>query len=175
LGSSVTASANSGTGAVTVFGSAGVTVNLTGSSGKDFLVAGSGNETLNAAASGSSNWLSVSTNVTSSSVVLIGGSGSDTLIAGGAPGSTTMTGGGGSDAFVFFKQAAGGASDVVRDFGAGDSVYIEGYAGNGSAAALLSAASVGTAGLTLTLSDSTTITFSNLTDRASLTGRIQYG
>jgi len=34
---------------------------------------------------------------------------------------------------------------------------------------------VSSAGLTLTLSDGTTITFSNLTDQAALDGRIQYG
>ena len=55
-----------------------------------------------------------------------------------------------------------------------NSIYIEGYAA-GSAGALQSAASVGSGGLSLTLSDSTTITFSNLTDRTVLNGRIQYG
>jgi Ca2+-binding RTX toxin-like protein len=106
--------------------------------------------------------------------MLIAGSGNDTLIAGGALGSTTMTGGSGTDAFVFFRQAVGGARDAITNFAPNDSIYIEGYAA-GSAGALLSAATPGPGGLTLTLSDSTTITFSNLTNTSSLIGRIQYG
>ena len=170
------ATVNSGTGSVTMFGAAGSSTNLTGSSGNpDYMVAGDGNETLNASASSSSNWLSVSTAVTSpSTVTMIGGSGSDTLIGGSAAGSTIMTGGDGADAFVFFKQAAGNARDIITDFNANDSVFIEGY-GPGSASALQNAAVVGAGGLTLTLSDNTTITFSNLTSAQSLDGKIQYG
>jgi hypothetical protein len=85
-----------------------------------------------------------------------------------------MTGGAGSDAFVFFKQASGGAKDVIGNFTASDSVYIEGY-GAGSAAALQNAATVGSGGVTLSLSDGTTVTFSNLTSASQLNGKIQYG
>ena len=170
------ATVNSGAGAVTVFGAPNTSVDLIGSSGlPDYVVAGAGNETLNASGSSSSNWLSVATTVsTESTVVMVGGSGSDTLVAGSAPGSEIMTGGGGADAFVFFKQVAGGASDIITDFNANDAVYIEGY-GPGSASALQAASTVTAAGLTLTLSDGTTITFSNLTDRSALNGKIQYG
>jgi len=79
-----------------------------------------------------------------------------------------------SDAFVFFKQAVGGAHDVINDFTPADSVYIEGY-GAGSAGALQAAATTGPGGRTLTLSDGTTITFSNLTSPTELNGRLQYG
>jgi hypothetical protein len=106
--------------------------------------------------------------------VMLGGSGNDTMVAGAGPGSTTMTGAGGSNAFVFFKQAAGGAKDMVTDFNSNDSVYIEGY-GSGSASALQAAATVGTGGVTLTLSDGTSVTFSNLTSASQLNGKIQYG
>jgi Ca2+-binding RTX toxin-like protein len=106
---------------------------------------------------------------------MIAGSGNDTLIAGSAAGSTTMTGGSGNDAFVFFRQAVGGANDVITNFAANDSVYIEGYAATGSAAAMQSAAVVSSAGLSLTLSDGTTITFSNLTNQSALDGKLQYG
>jgi Ca2+-binding RTX toxin-like protein len=170
------ATIDSGTGSVTLFGASGAALNLTGNSGNpDYLVAGDGNETLNASASSSSNWLSVSTTVSSAaSVAMLGGSGNDTLISGSAPVSTIMTGGNGADAFVFFKQLAGAAQDIVTDFNADDAVFIEGY-GAGSAAALQNAAIVGAGGLTLTLSDNTTITFTNLTNAQSLDGRIQYG
>lgn len=105
---------------------------------------------------------------------MIGGSGNDTLVGGSAPGSSVMTGGDGANAFVFFRQIAGSARDVITDFNANDAVFIEGY-GPGSAAGLQNVAIVGGGGLTLTLSDSTTITFSNLTNAQSLNGKIQYG
>jgi len=171
---------NSGTGSVTIFGASGASINLTGSSGKpDFLIAGAGNETLNASGSSSSNFFALSGTVPGS-VVMLGGTGNDTMLAGSAPGSTTMTGGGGTDVFVFFKQASKG-TDVITDFNANDSVFIEGYASTGSASALQNAATVagagaaGGAGLQLTLSDGTTVTFSNVTNAATLNGKIQYG
>ena len=173
------ATVDSGTGSVTIFGAAGTVENLTGTmpgsaSHPNFAVAGPGNETVNAANSASSNWLSVNTEAASASTTLIGGSGADTLIAGSAPGSVTMTGGAGSDAFVFFKQAVGGAHHVISDFTAADAVYIEGY-GAGSSGALQAGATAGTGGLMLTLNDGTTITFSNLTSQTALNGAIQYG
>ena len=105
---------------------------------------------------------------------MIGGSGNDTMVAGAGPGSSTMTGGGGSNVFAFFEQAAGAAKDVVTDFNSNDTIYIEGFAKTGSAAALLQNATVGAGGVTLTLSDGTSVTFSNLTSTASLVGKIQY-
>jgi hypothetical protein len=86
-----------------------------------------------------------------------------------------MTGGLGSNDFAFFKQAAGGAKDVVTDFNSGDAVFIEGYSPTVSAATLLQNATVGAGGVTLTLSDGTSVTFSNLTSTAALAGKIQYG
>jgi Ca2+-binding RTX toxin-like protein len=174
-----TSTVNAGTGTVTIFGATGSDVNLTGAgtattAKPDYAVAGPGSETLNASGSTGNVWLSVNTTVSSSSVTMNAGSGNDTLIAGSAPGSVTMTGGSGSDAFVFFKQAAGGAKDVINNFTANDSVFIEGYAA-GSAAALQAAATVGTGGVTLTLSDGTSVTFSNLTSASQLNGKIQYG
>jgi Ca2+-binding RTX toxin-like protein len=171
----VSTTINAGSASVTIFGAAsGQSFYIGGSTGHNFVVAGSGSETLNAAASSANNWESANTSVSSGSYSFIGGTGNDTLIAGSAAGSYTLTGGGGNDAFVFFKQAAGGAKDVVTDFNSNDGVYIEGYASS-SAANLLGAASVGAGGVTLTLSDNTTITFSNLTSTSSLTGKIQYG
>ncbi len=167
------ATVNSGTGSVTIFGASGAADYLTGTTGSpDFLIAGGGNETLSGAGNSGSQFLAMGSASVSAS--LIAGSGSDTLVAGAGPGSATMTGGSGSDTFVFFKQAAGGAKDVINNFTASDSVFIEGY-GAGSAAALLQAATVGAGGVTLTLSDGTTVTFSNLTSTSALSGKIQYG
>jgi hypothetical protein len=176
VAASNSATVNSSAGAVTVFGAANTSVNLIGSSGlPNYVVAGSGNETLNAAGSSSPDWLSVATGVSSAAtVVMVGGSGADTLVGGSAAGSTVMTGGGGDNAFVFFKQAAGGAHDIITDFSANDSVYIEGYAA-GTASGLQAASTVTASGLMLSLSDGTTITFSNVTDQSSLNGRIRYG
>lgn len=173
---SATITSGTGGGSVTIFGSSGAADYLTGTAGTsaspDFLIAGGGNETLSGANSSGAEFLAIGSASVSAS--LIAGSGNDTLVAGQGPGSATMTGGSGSDTFVFFKQAAGGAHDVVSNFTASDSVFIEGY-GAGSAAALLQAATVGAGGVTLTLSDGTSVTFSNLTSTAPLSGKIQYG
>ena len=167
-----TATINGSTGTVTIFGSSGSSDFLTGTAGTaaspDFLIAGGGNETLSGAGNSGSQFLAMGS--ASVSATLIAGSGNDTLVAGQGPGSATMTGGAGSDTFVFFKQAAGGAKDIVNNFTAKNSVFIEGY-GAGSAAALLQAATVGAGGVTLTLSDGTSVTFSNLTSTSQLSGK----
>jgi Ca2+-binding RTX toxin-like protein len=171
-----TATVNSGTGGATIFGTTGSSVNLVGSGGIiDYLIAGAGNETLNASGSSSSNFFASGPGTVPASINMIGGSGNDTMVAGAGAGSTTMTGGAGNNAFVFFKQATGGASDVISDFNSNDSVDIEKYASTGSASALQNAATVGSGGVTLTLSDGTSVTFSNLTNAAALNGKIQYG
>jgi len=175
----VGATVNSGTGGATIFGAPGTSVNLTGSTGSaghpDFLIAASGNETLNASTSSSANFFAVGPGTLPGSVAMIGGSGNDTMVAGAGTGSVTMTGGLGSNDFAFFKQAAGGAKDVVTDFNSSDAVFIEGYSPTVSAATLLQNATVGAGGVTLTLSDGTSVTFSNLTSTAALAGKIQYG
>jgi len=174
-----TATVNSGTGGATIYGAPNTSVNLTGGAlsltHTDYLLAASGNETLNASTSSSSNFFaSVPKGTVPGSVVMVGGSGNDTMLGGGA-GSVTMTGGAGLNVFAFFGTVAGGAKEVVTDFNSLDSVYIEGYSKTGSAAALLQSATVGAGGVTLTLSDNTTVTFSNLTSTATLAGKIQYG
>jgi Ca2+-binding RTX toxin-like protein len=104
---------------------------------------------------------------------MVGGSGADTLLAGA--GADTMAGGAGSNIFAFFQGATSGHHDFITDFNANDSVYIIGYDSTQSASSLEKNATVGPGGVTLTLSDSTQITFSNLSSTNPLDGHILYG
>ncbi len=173
------ATVTGGTGQATLFGGAGSMVTFLGSvGGGAYFVAGSGNETLLAAASATNNTFAGSS-VAGTQQQFIGGTGSDTLMAGA--GAVTMTGGAGSDAFVFFRAATSGAADVITDFTSSDSLFFVGYDSTQSATLLQAnaygpaVASPGNSGLTLKLSDNTTVTFTNLTDIHQLDGRILYG
>jgi Ca2+-binding RTX toxin-like protein len=104
---------------------------------------------------------------------MLGGSGSDQLFAGA--GSDTLTGGAGSDIFAFFNSTTIGKANVITDFSSQDSLYVIGYDSTSSASALQNAAVVSAAGVTITLSDNTSITFSNLTSASQLDGKILYG
>ena len=105
---------------------------------------------------------------------MVGGSGSDTLAAGA--GTDTMTGNAGNNMFVFTKALIAGSAptDIVTDFNASsNSVLLAGYGASAAGAALATAASSG-GNTTLTLSDSTKITFlgasvTNLTGHISST------
>lgn len=178
VGSSNNSTVNTGaSGTATIFGAANTQVNLVGGGPGSFAVAAGGNETLNAAGSTGNVWLSVSTAVTTpgATVTMMAGSGNDVLVAGSAAGSTDMTGGSGSDIFAFFKQATGGAHDFVNNFNtATDSVFILNYDPSGSASSLQANATVNASGVTLNLSDGTTVTFTNLTSQAQLNGKILY-
>ncbi len=173
-----------GVGQVTVFGTSGTVVNYVGAAttGGARFQAYAGNETLSGAGSAAANGFYGSASVSSSDVFL-GGTGADLMIAGA--GNTTMTGGAGSDIFATFLNATSangsGAHITITDFTrADDVVYIINYDQSKSASYLQANASgpgvQGTgAGVTLTLSDNTTITFTNLTSVGQLNGRILYG
>lgn len=116
------------------------------------LVAGAGNETLSAAGHDT----------------LYGGSGNTRMIGRGddnsfiaGTGAATITGGHGKDAFVFIDGSAGG-HDLITNFHAGDLVSLQGY-GTGAVQAALKTETVGPNGVTITLSDNTSITFAGLT------------
>ncbi len=160
-----------GSGASTLIGGSGSTVTYVGSLAGGLFVAGGGNETLNAAQSSTANFFSGGSSA-DSKAVLVGGSGADTLLAGA--GSATMTGGAGADVFAFLATATQGGKDTITDFGQGDSLYVIGYDPTKSAISLQAAATVSSAGVTLTLSDKTTITFSNLQNVSALNGHILY-
>ncbi len=102
---------------------------------------------------------------------MVGGSGADTFLAGA--GADTMVGGAGSNVFAFFAAATNGNQNYITDFNANDSLYLIGYATTQSAAALLTNATT-TNGVTLTLSDSTKVTFTNLSSTTALNGHILY-
>jgi Ca2+-binding RTX toxin-like protein len=103
---------------------------------------------------------------------MVGGSGSDTMLAG--LGSDTMSGGAGSNTFAFFAANTGGAHDIITDFNANDAVYLIGYDPAQTASTLQDAATVNASGVTLTLSDNTQITFTDLSNVQTLDGHILY-
>jgi Ca2+-binding RTX toxin-like protein len=142
----------------TVFGSSGSAVTFANSATPGgILVAGAGNETLNAGLSNSNNTLSGAGTGADS---LAGGSGNDVFWAGAGP--DTLTGGGGSDAFNFVHGSAGG-TDVITDFSSNDVVNLIGYGANAAAQAIANA-TVSGGSTTIQLSDSTKITFLNVTN-----------
>ena len=97
--------------------------------------------------------------------VIIGGSGNDTLVAGA--GDDTLTGSTGSNSFVVLANP--GHDNVITDFNASDEVLL---GGNDTAAFLLATAVVTGAGVTLTFSDSTEVTFFGLTSASQLDGHL---
>jgi Ca2+-binding RTX toxin-like protein len=100
---------------------------------------------------------------------MFGGSGADTLVAG--TGSDTFIGDpAAATSFVIgVGTANAGVHYVIADFNSNDSVFL---GGTTPAATLLNNAFVGAGGVSLTLDNGATVTFSNLTDTSSLNGRI---
>ena len=164
-----TATITGGAGTTTVFGASNGDVNFVGNQAGGIFVGFGGNETLNASGSSSFNIFSAGVG---GNVSLVGGSGDDTFFAGS--GAATMSGGAGVNAFAFFDGSTGG-HDYITDFTPTDSLYLIGYSSSQTAAGLLAAATVDSSGVTLTLSDTTKITFTNLTSASQLNGDILYG
>ena len=126
-----------GTGHATLFGGGdGDQLFASGAAGQE-LHAGAGNETLNG----------------------VFASGADTFFA--STGNTTIAGGGGPDLFVFTNGQSGG-TDLIQNFMSGqDTINLQGYGKNEVADALKSQ-TVTAGSVTITLSDSTKITFANV-------------
>ena len=174
------ATITAGTGQATIFGQSGGNVYLTGtgSGGAQFHAYG-GNETLNGSGSPVSNSF-FGSSVAGSTTQMIGGSGGNLFIGGAT--AETITGGGNHNIFAVFDQLTslyGGTNVTITDFNSSDVVFILGYDSTKSASSLLQnatgpAANNSGTGLTLTLSDKTTITFTNLTSEVPLFGRIGY-
>jgi Ca2+-binding RTX toxin-like protein len=156
-----------GAGSATVFGSTASVTTIFGGPGSAItfqnngapgaiMSAYAGNETLSSALSTSNNSLAGG----SGNASLLGGAGNDVFWSG--TGSNTLTGGAGSDNFAFIKGASGGA-DVITDFSPSDNVWLAGY-GSTAAATAISNATVSGGSSTIQLSDSTRITFLNVTN-----------
>jgi hypothetical protein len=166
-------SANGGTMA-TVIGGSGQNIMFGGSGSSiifnsaspigGFMIAGSGNETLNASGAGGAVTFGGS-----------GGGGAESLVGSQQGdvffvdnGSDTMTGNGGNDTFSFIQSNTDGGKDFITDFNSNDALFLTGYDSTASAF------STSSSGLTLTLSDHTSITFTNLTDQSQLNGHYMY-
>jgi Ca2+-binding RTX toxin-like protein len=126
-----------GGGAATLFGGGNGDQLFAAGSNPQILYAGSGNETLSAALA----------------------NGQDTLV--GGTGHATMQGGFGKDTFAFIK-GQGGGTDMVFNFTNLDKIDLSGFGPNAVANALASQTAANGA-VTITLSDSTKVTFSGIT------------
>ena len=142
-----------GGGAATLFGGGDGDLLIAGGSNQE-LHAGWGNETLMAAIGSGGDTLYGG----AGRDLMIGGAGSDVFFAGS--GAATMTGGGHGDLFAFVDGAAGG-QDLIVDFTAGDLIGLQGY-GKQEIQQALRNQTVGPNGVTITLSDRTSITFAGL-------------
>jgi Ca2+-binding RTX toxin-like protein len=142
-----------GSGAATLFGGGDGDILIAGGA-HQALHAGLGNETLTAALGSHGDTLYGG----AGRDLLIGSSGEDIFVAGS--GAATMTGGGNDDLFAFIEGAAGG-HDLIVGFGAGDLIGLQGY-GAREVKNALRTQTVGPDGVTITLSDHTTIAFAGL-------------
>jgi hypothetical protein len=93
--------------------------------------------------------------------VLIAGSGNDTMVSG--PADTSMTGGGGDDQFLIEKAFGGpSASIVINNFTQNDEAVFVGYSASDVNNAFASAQTDQFGDVTITLSDGTTVTFTDV-------------
>jgi hypothetical protein len=167
------------TGGSTVFGGTGLTSIIGGPGGATtyvnttpgglFYAAGKGSETLDASLSKGSSTVYGGADATGRNL-LIGGPNADFINAGAS--SDTMVGGGGANWFYVFKAAVGpAANEVISDFSAIDTLALVGY-GPDAGANAIAGATTANGSTTITLSDNTKITFTGVTNPASLTGHI---
>jgi Ca2+-binding RTX toxin-like protein len=178
-GGTVVGATAGGAGNSTVFGGTGLTslvggpggavtyVNTT--SGGLWVNGGTGDETIDASLSKGTSTIYGGQD-TAGRNLLMGGAGTDFINAGS--GSDTLVGGGGQNDFFFIKALGGpAANDVVSDFSAIDTVFLLNY-GSGEAGAAVAGATTAGGSTTITLSDNTKITFTGVTDPATLNGHI---
>ncbi|MCE2565678.1 hypothetical protein [Komagataeibacter sp. FNDCF1] len=143
----------------TIYGTAGLDLDV-GTTGATTYYASSGNETLD----GGLTTGRLRAVAGSGADTLVGGSGQDTLQAG--TGSDLLQAGSGTTEFDFIKGKAGG-TDIIQDFGrsAGNVVDLSGYkATPATIQSMLDQATIAGGNTTVSLDDSTKITFVGVTD-----------
>jgi hypothetical protein len=157
-----------GTGNIVMFTASGDSITLandtTASTTSDIFVAGSGNETLDGSnALGGFTYFGDTTSADSASVAtsVIGGAGTNYFSTG--VGMETLDGGSGANVFNL-NDGVGAAGDsiTINDFSANDYVSF-GSDSQSEITTILDNATVSNGNLTLTLSDNTTVTFTNVT------------
>jgi Ca2+-binding RTX toxin-like protein len=154
-----------GSGSDTFFGGTGPDLVHGGTGGDNLLFAGTGTATLFGGGNGDQLFAAGNAaqalHAGAGSETLFGGfsSGSDTFF--GGSGAATITGGTGNNLFVFTDGQAGG-KDLIQNFVSGvDSISLSGYGPNAVADAVATQKHVG-GSTTITLSDSTKITFTGV-------------
>jgi hypothetical protein len=164
-----TASVVSGTGNVYAFGGDGGSTTLSGAAGTAYYVASTGNETLNGA--GFNGALYAYGGDTSSNDSFTGGNGRDVFTAGS--GNETFTGGTGGDIYQFVSSESAGTSITITDFGAGsnNTVILNGFTAQ-DLATLTSGGTEAGGNYTVTIGNSLTITFDNISGGSALSGHI---
>jgi Ca2+-binding RTX toxin-like protein len=178
LGGSGNATVFGGSAETSIFGSPGAAIQYVNTvPGGLSYQAGAGSETIDASLS-----KGVGGSGASTSSFLFGGSdiaGHNLLIAGqgdqfltAGKGSDTMVGGGGVSSFWFWNTNGGpAANDFITNFSAIDNVVLAGYGSGAAGAALAGATTLGSS-TTITLSDSTKITFIGVNNPAALSDHI---
>jgi Ca2+-binding RTX toxin-like protein len=148
-----------GNGAATLTGGGNNDTLVASGGTAQLLIAGSGNETLSAVGS----WANDTLIARSGNDIIKGGRGNDTFV--GSSGNATITAGAGQDVFEFIKGEAGGHETVIGYDNANVSsirIHLEGYT-PGQAAHAINHQTVSSNGVTVSLSDGTTITFQHVT------------
>jgi Ca2+-binding RTX toxin-like protein len=164
--SGVTVTGTATSGGATLFGAANndITFSSTSTVAGALILGGSGAETLSA--SGTTSFIYAGSGNDS----LIGGSGTNNLVAG--VGADTLVGGSGTTNFTFSALYTAGQHDYVMNFQSQDYLFAVGYASTVTSASLIANATVANNQVTLTLSDQTKITFTNVSSASTLSGHI---
>lgn len=166
-----------GAGQATLLGASGSSMFYNGTGGGLAFSAGDGNETLNAATSSTNNVYGAGLG-TSNDDTIVGGVGMDTFIAGA--GNDSFVGGDNSDAYVFFESVTsanlGGAHDYITNWTPQDGLFLSGYdtTQGETANSVINSGTIANGSLTITLSDSTQITFNDVTDKSEFNGKVLY-
>jgi uncharacterized protein (TIGR03118 family) len=151
-----------GAGPTTIFGGGSGDELFANGASADVIAAGAGNETLSGGSGTGANVFFAG----SGNDIIGGGSGNETFV--GGTGNATIFGGSGADFYGFINGQSSGGTDLIVNFDSakGDAVVLSGY-GPSELANALAGATTSAAGVTITLSDHTAITFTGLSQLTS--------